>query len=110
MAASGRWPYVVFMCQQAIEKLVKGLYILYVDDNVPRLHNINTLIRKFEAKLPKAVTEEYRELFEDLTVYYLNARYTEYKQNLSARMDEKTAGRFLKRTKEAFAWLLTLKP
>ncbi len=25
MAASGRWPYVVFMCQQAIEKLVKGL-------------------------------------------------------------------------------------
>jgi HEPN domain-containing protein len=26
MFDSGRWLYVVFMCQQAVEKLVKGLY------------------------------------------------------------------------------------
>jgi HEPN domain-containing protein len=37
---SGRWSYVAVMCQQAIEKLTKGLYILYNDDNVPRIHNI----------------------------------------------------------------------
>jgi len=42
---SGRWLYVVFMCQQAVEKLVKGLYILYVDDNVPRTHNIRVLFK-----------------------------------------------------------------
>jgi HEPN domain-containing protein len=30
MLAGSRWLYVVFMCQQAIEKLVKGLYILYI--------------------------------------------------------------------------------
>ena len=26
MLDAGRWFYVVFMCQQALEKLVKGLY------------------------------------------------------------------------------------
>ena len=30
MNAAGRWFYVVFMCQQAIEKLCKGLYTLSV--------------------------------------------------------------------------------
>jgi HEPN domain-containing protein len=44
MLQSGRWFYTVFMCQQAIEKLIKGLYVLYVDDNVPRLHDINSIL------------------------------------------------------------------
>jgi HEPN domain-containing protein len=35
MFDSGRWLYVVFMCQQALEKLAKGLYVLYIDDNIP---------------------------------------------------------------------------
>jgi HEPN domain-containing protein len=49
MFASGRWVYVVFMCQQAIEKLVKGLYVLYVDDNVPKTHNIRILVERLKA-------------------------------------------------------------
>ena len=28
MHSTGRWFYVVFMCQQAIEKLCKGLYTI----------------------------------------------------------------------------------
>ena len=41
MLKSGRWFYTLFMCQQAIEKLVKGLYVILIDDNTPRLHDIN---------------------------------------------------------------------
>ncbi|MDR2542844.1 MAG: HEPN domain-containing protein [Treponema sp.] len=36
MFTTGRWIYVVFMCQQSIEKLSKGLYLLFIDDNVPK--------------------------------------------------------------------------
>ncbi len=32
MLVSGRYLYVVFMCQQAAEKLVKGLYVLHKDN------------------------------------------------------------------------------
>jgi HEPN domain-containing protein len=110
MFISGRWLYVVFMCQQAVEKIVKGLYILYIDDNVPKTHNIRVLIEKFEDMLPNEVTEERYNLFEDLTIYYLNGRYADYKQKLSERLDEQTATYYLIQTKEVFAWLLTLKP
>ncbi len=36
MLQSGRYLYVTFMCQQAVEKLVKGLYVWYLDQEPPR--------------------------------------------------------------------------
>ena len=110
MMSSGRWLYVVFMCQQAVEKLAKGLYVLYVDDNVPRIHSIRQIIRAYEDKLPEAVTEERYKLFDDLTAFYIEGRYTDYKNKLSARLNEQDAKTALARTKEAFSWLLTMKP
>lgn len=110
MLNGGRWLYVVFMCQQAVEKLVKGLYVLYVDDSVPKTHNIRVLIEKFENLLPEMVTDEHYNLFEALTIHYLNGRYADYKQKLSARLNEQVATDLLKRTQEVFVWLLTLKP
>ncbi|MDR1916323.1 MAG: HEPN domain-containing protein [Synergistaceae bacterium] len=110
MLNGGRWLYVVFMCQQAVEKLVKGLYILFIDDNIPKTHNIRVLVEKFENRLPEAVTDGRYELFEDLTIYYLNGRYADYKQKLSDRLNEQTAKDYLTLTKEVFAWLLTMKP
>jgi HEPN domain-containing protein len=56
MFTSGRWLYVVFMCQQAIEKLCKGLYLLYIDDNTPRIHDINDVLDSFADKLPVPVS------------------------------------------------------
>ncbi|MCL1820589.1 MAG: HEPN domain-containing protein [Oscillospiraceae bacterium] len=110
MLIGRRWLYVVFMCQQAVEKLVKGLYILYIDDNVPKTHNIRAIFEKFEDMLSDIVTDEHYNLFEELTTHYLNGRYADYKQKLSERLNEQTAARFLKRTGEVFSWLLTLKP
>ena len=78
MLSSGRWLYVVFMCQQAIEKLVKGLYTLYVEDNVPRTHNITFLVQAFEDQLPVAVTDDRYDLFTKLRAFYLDGRYTDF--------------------------------
>jgi len=110
MLVSKRWLYVVFMCQQAIEKLVKGLYNLYVDDNVPRTHNITFLFQAFENLLPEVVIEERYDLFARLRAFYLNGRYTDFKLKMSATVDEQEAVSIHEQTKEAFAWLLTLKP
>ena len=109
MLAAGRFLYVVFMCQQAIEKLVKGLYAFYIDDNIPRVHNINSIIDKFRDELPKPISEKYRKLFDKLTAFYLNNRYPDYISKLSAQVKEIEAREILTETKEAFAWLLTLK-
>lgn len=110
MFSGGRWLYVVFMCQQAVEKLVKGLYLLYINDNIPKLHAIRQLLRKFEDKLPEPVSEERYELFDNLSAFYIEARYTDYKKKMGAALNKQEAENYLKRTKEAFTWLLTLKP
>ncbi|MDR0870585.1 MAG: HEPN domain-containing protein [Planctomycetaceae bacterium] len=110
MFQSGKWVYVVFMCQQAIEKLVKGLYLLYLDEEPPKIHDINRLLSKFEGKLPEEVGEEKVQLFSDLGMYYLNTRYPEYKRELYLKTSRQVAENFLKRTKESYQWLMTLSP
>lgn len=52
MFYAGRHLYVVFMCQQAIEKLTKGLYVLKRGDEAQRTHNIyNVFKNTFDADL-----------------------------------------------------------
>ena len=106
----GRWLYVAFMCQQAIEKLVKGLYILYLDDNIPRTHNIGSIVGNFEKMLPVEIPLETRSLFVKLSTCYLNNRYPEYKDKLGSQIKEPEAKALYSQTQEVFAWLLTLKP
>jgi HEPN domain-containing protein len=110
MFTTGRWLYVVFMCQQAVEKLCKGLYLLFIDDDIPRIHDINSLVTKFEDKLPVAIDNNKRMLFAKLSAFYLNNRYPEYKNRLSKSLDREETFGILNDTREVFAWLLTLKP
>ena len=110
MLSSGRWLYVVFMCQQAVEKLSKGLYTLYVDDNIPRIHNIKTIIEYFDHKLPIAISDEKFDFFDALSSYYLNNRYPDFISKLSSQIKEAEATKILSQTEEVFSWLLTLKP
>ena len=111
MVESKRWLYVMFMCQQAIEKLVKGLYGLYINfDDIPRVHNITRLFNDFTDKLPQSINRDYIEFFNLLSDYYLNNRYPEYVQHLRERMAEGKSREVFMKTKEVFEWLLTLTP
>ena len=110
MLNGGRWLYVAFMCQQALEKLAKGLYTLYLDDDVPRIHSIGKIVSSFEDKLPVGIPTETKVLFDELSICYLNNRYPDFKNKLALEIKEPEAKAFYSQTKEAFAWLLTLKP
>lgn len=41
-----RWVYVAYLCQQAIERQLKGMYVYYMDDEPPKTHNVNYLFTK----------------------------------------------------------------
>jgi HEPN domain-containing protein len=110
MLTTGRWLYVAFMCQQSIEKLVKGLYLLYIDDNTPRTHSIAAIIKRFANMLPVEIPPETSDLFDKLSTCYLNDRYPEFRNKLSAQIKEPDAKALYSQTQEVFAWLLTLKP
>jgi HEPN domain-containing protein len=110
MFRSGIWLYVVFMCQQAIEKLVKGLYGLYLQNDAPYVHNIRSLLAAFEDRLPEKIGSERNKLFVELTAHYISGRYPDYKEKLNDKLNKSVAKDFLEKSKEAFTWLLTMKP
>jgi len=110
MFSAGRWFYAVFMCQQAVEKLAKGLYTVYVDENVPRIHNIKALIDRFEDKLSSPVPDKYYGLLKLLSAYYVSDRYPDYISKTGEQISKDEAVRVFGETKEVFAWLSTLKP
>ena len=55
MFISGRWLYVVFMCQQAIEKLCKGLYLLFAKLSAFYLNN---RYPKYKERLSVSINSE----------------------------------------------------
>jgi HEPN domain-containing protein len=109
MLAAGRYLYVVFMCQQALEKLTKGLYTYYIDDNIPRVHNISYILTRVADSLDVNIDEEIFSLLDKLSAYYLQGRYPSYKGKISQLVDKAEANEILKVSKEVFAWIRTLK-
>jgi HEPN domain-containing protein len=80
------------------------------DDDVPRVHSISQIVKKFEDSLAVTVTDERYRFFNRLSSFYLEGRYPEYTQKLSILLDEQEAQDLLNKTREDFSWLLTLKP
>ncbi|MDR0447284.1 MAG: HEPN domain-containing protein [Treponema sp.] len=110
MFSAGRWFYVVFMCQQAVEKLCKGLYTIYLDDNVPKIHNIKTVLSRFKDKLPTTVSEDILHFLDSLSAQYITYRYPDFEYKPDRLTSKSEAKQILEKTKEVFSWLLTLKP
>jgi len=104
MLDAGRYLYVVFMCQQAMEKAIKALYVKIHDDEPPRSHNLGYVFNKLG--IPAA--QNVMELFTILTAYYIETRYPAYKERLSSVMSREQAEAYFKRTQEAYGWLKSL--
>ena len=80
MLDAGRYLYVAYMCQQAIEKLLKAIIAQHGKENLP-IHNLNRLVES--AELSGELTGERIDLLAELTAYNIEARYGDYKESLS---------------------------
>lgn len=114
MFKSRRYLYVVFMCQQAIEKISKGLYVLYNNAEAPRTHNIFLVLHSlFEEGTLHGESSDFEKVyapfFAELLAYYISERYPSYREKLSVSVSRDKAKEVLKRSKEAFEWLRSLK-
>lgn len=111
MFKTGRWMYVLFTCQQTLEKTAKGLYHLYFESGMPpRTHNIMEVLRRFEDRLPKQISADTVKFLDELSGYYIDTRYADFTDQLSENTRKPQAFRVLNLPKEAFKWLQTLKP
>lgn len=85
---------VAFLCQQAVEKALKALY-LEKKEGVPRIHSLIFLGKKL--KLPARLLGNLRKLGPDFVI----ARYPDAAQGLPSELyDRKTAEERLRLSKE----------
>nr|WP_312576576.1 HEPN domain-containing protein [Sedimentibacter sp.] len=118
MMDGGRYMYVAFMCQQSIEKLTKGIYTLYTDEEAPRIHNIWNIFKqvKNESKTEEYlktrefedILQKYKNFFAELLSFYISGRYPSFKEKVSSSINSVRAKNVLDNTEEVFKWIESL--
>jgi len=102
---AGRHVYVLFFCQQAIEKKLKGIIVERTGKMPPRVHNLVAL-----AETAGIAADEVRSDFlRALTDYYVETRYPEGLGGEGADVDRQLAEEYLGKTEDLLQWLTTFR-
>ncbi len=104
MLQSERFVYVPFCCQQAVEKLIKGLVAKSTGKLPPRTHNLMLLAKR--AGLEPGASQAL--LMRELTEYYVQSRYPEEIEPTSSMAWRDAARNPLERTEELVQWLTAM--
>ena len=56
-----RWVYVAYLCQQAVERQLKGMYVFHLGKEAHKTHNINFLFKKLCEETPASQVGRYEE-------------------------------------------------
>jgi len=102
MLDTGRYLYVGYMCQQAVEKILKGIIAQQNKENLP-IHNLNRLAQV--AGIENDLNAEQFNFLAELTPYCIEARYGDYRESLSEIINEQRAREVYAKTQEIFQWL-----
>jgi HEPN domain-containing protein len=101
MLKTGRYLYVLFSCQQAIEKTLKALVTAKTKELPPRIHNLLKLAEIIGVEL----NEEDKLFLEKMSYYYLETRYPEELIKISRQVKRNLAKKYFDKTKEIVRWL-----
>ena len=101
MFTSRRYLYVMFTCQQAIEKFLKALVTKNTRQFPPKTHDLLKL-----AELSRIDIEDSgKEFLSRLSFYYIETRYPQEIASISKDINKSTAEKYLKDSKELLKWL-----
>lgn len=102
MLKSRRYLYVGFMCQQALEKILKTI-ISNSGKEIIRTHNLVRLAE--DANIYTIMTKKHQNHLINITPYAIEARYGDYRESLTEIIDKAKANNYYKITEEVFKWL-----
>ncbi len=95
---SDHYPQCVFFCQQAVEMLLKSMWIEQADEGLPRrTHDLVSLAEE----LTLGLSAEQLELLRRLTEQYIPTRYA----SVPVEYQREDAVEYLEKTRVLFAWL-----
>ena len=101
-----KYLWAMVMCQQAIEKMLKAIYVKKTSEVPKKTHNL--LILAKDVGLLTSLSEETVSLLEDLLIFYFGSRYPEESKKLKKKCTQKYAIETYEKTKEVYLWLKAL--
>jgi len=101
MFQGGRYFYSVFMCHLSIEKALKGLYQITLDELPPKTHNLIYLLNKTEMK----PDEKIGRFMIKLNEANIATRYPEDLATLQKNYSKEITQSLFTNTKEALKWI-----
>ena len=101
MLESGRYLYVLFTCQQAVEKMLKALVVGATGRLPPRTHNLLRLAETAHL----ALSDSQGDFLARLGTFYIEARYPTETATVSRTISRKVAVAYLEETRGMFEWL-----
>lgn len=103
MYDAGHYLYTAFMCQQSVEKALKGLIQHSSGGFPPRIHSLERLAEL--AGVHADVERQWSTLLSELEPFYIQARYPEYREQMKRSVTKELARGFLDRTEGLLQWL-----
>lgn len=99
MLKAGRSNFAMFMCQQAVEALLKAVYITQKNDRPEYIHKLPRLVEVTGIILPKAIDRKILKI----DAHYIKARYKEDRFNVKI-YNERNATQLLKDAEDVIVW------
>ena len=97
-----KYLHAIFFCQQAVEKYLKAFLARKEIQPLP-IHN---LIRLCEyANIKNELSSLQTDFLEELSLYYIKARYPIFKMKMAKSLSTEHAKRILNETKEMLKWI-----
>jgi HEPN domain-containing protein len=101
MFKAERYLYVLFCCQQAVEKALKAVIVKKTGELPPRIHQLVRLV-----ELARVAAEERQvDFLRELSNYYIPSRYPEEAAELGADVAQEDTRRVLAQSREFIQWL-----
>ena len=94
-----RYNFSIFMCQQAVEALLKAVYIIKKKDRPEYIHKLPKLLDLINIDVPNSIDKKILRL----DAHYIKARYKEDRFN-SKIYNKENAQLILKDTEDIFEW------
>ena len=120
LIAGRRWVYVAYLCQQAVERQLKAMYVYYIDSEPPKTHNVNFLFSKVVDSEPfKKEADQSRlaagriaceDYLMDAMFYYMSDYPFSYKNIATRFVDSQLANELHQKTLLNVAWLRSFLP
>lgn len=98
---SKRYPYCLFMCQLALEKILKAIVVQKTKTHAPYTHDLVRLARITGIEFSK----EQMDCLKEISGFNIEARYDNIKMEFYKKAGKKFTESYFKITNELYLWL-----